>query len=224
MTSAFGSLSSFLFHEASTAPAESGVYAWYYRYSITRADIERLKASLESSPKEEHHSLVRSFLLKTLFEPLSETPYNVRVSGPLKPTYQGTVPHCAPISSQLIEQLAADPDQFFVLSALLARSVPMFASPIYIGSAVSLRTRLRTHVRLIQRYVEGSLSQPPTNSELDDIQRADHSFAFEVVCQRHLDPQQLQVTVMPTRLLSRSTVYSIENVLNRLNFPLCGRN
>ena len=51
----------------------------------------------------------------------------------------------------------------------------------------------------------------------------DHSFAYDAVCVRRLIPADLIVYVMPVEF-PPEVAQATEYILNRINFPLCGRN
>lgn len=207
------------FHEVEEAPAGPGVYAWYCHFRIADRDVEDLLASLPTV--QDRDSAVRAFLAAHLFGPFRETPYSVRMTGPLKPQYQGEIAHAEPISPALVSRIAATPARLRTLSGVLACAVPWFASPIYIGCSIALRRRLRGHTRLMQQLREGLEPLPhPEDTET----ATDHSFARDAIVHRRLDPNELWVAVMPVEGLDRDTALDVENVLNRINFPLCGRN
>ena len=51
----------------------------------------------------------------------------------------------------------------------------------------------------------------------------DHKFAHEVIIQRKLNINDLEVHIMKLEVEENIQV-DVENILNRLNYPLCGRN
>jgi hypothetical protein len=86
---------------------------------------------------------------------------------------------------------------------------------MYIGMSEGLRTRLKRHKSLIEKFGE----LPDSDSE--EGQR-DQSFAREIRA-RNIPPSRLFVvaTVIP----DLPGVYvDIENILNRIHYPLLGRN
>ena len=177
---------------------------------------------------DEKQSIAESFLSQQIFSHFAETSYKVSITGKLKPRYEGQLPHIPTVSRSLVARIAENPSRLKTIATVLRRTMPYFSSPIYIGSAKILRDRLRTHVRLIRKFRECLLSAttpaPETPSSRDPSEdRSDHSFAFEAVVQRKLEPNDLLVSVLPMHLTPEST-YDIENILNRINFPLCGRN
>jgi hypothetical protein len=206
-------------------PSKTGIYAWYYRHLLADHDINTLIANLTAvkGNKERENELMRDFLRTFLFDVFQEEPYHVSMSGPLKPTYQGLIPHLVTITEGLVRRMVAEPARLWPLKKVLDEAVPEFASPIYIGMSVDLNARVGRHKQLIQAYKRGSffeLSEVPTADE--DI--ADHSFAKDVV-RRGFSPNRLVVTV---RVIESDVAADIhldaENILNRINFPLCGRN
>jgi hypothetical protein len=213
------------FHEVNRAPDTSGIYAWYCRYDLPQKNIDDLLQLLTTSQNETKEQIVRAFLDRYLFSYFQEQPYEVTLKAPLKPRYEGTVPHIPSISSTLLQRFVEDPQRIDVLANILRLAAPEFSSPIYIGSAKSLRRRLESHERLIRKYREGQLSDYyATNvEELPAEERADHSFAREAAINRRLDPNDLWAHTLEVDLGHEYT-FDIENILNRINFPLCGRN
>lgn len=210
------------FHRAEEATTASGVYAWYCRFDLSERDISDCIEYLATLPHDRVPAALTEFLHKQLFSKFAEAPYRVTVAGKLKPRYEGTVPHVPHVSKSLIERIVDDPGLLRELARVLRIAAPEFASPIYIGSAARLRTRLATHVRLMRKYRElmCELQEAPSDAASD---AADHSFAHEAMVVRRLDPNDLWVSVLPTPLAFSAAV-PLENVLNRINYPLCGRN
>ena len=215
------------FHEISSAPARPGVYAWYHRLFIPTADIDFCISALSQVQGDKKAEIVRDFLTRHVFDHYKEDPYEVRLKGKLKPTYRGHVEHTLPVSPSLVKRLAEEPGRLRTLSNVLRSSMPVFASPIYIGVAAVLRRRLQTHKRLIEQYAEaharGVESFERPESFEDEEERSDHSFAIEVCRARRFSPNNLCVWVAECPV-DPSVRIDVENVLNRINYPLCGRN
>jgi hypothetical protein len=210
--------SAFRFDDVDSAPARPGLYAWYHQLSISSADIEAIVEQLTTARPELQHEIVSSFLLEQIFRPYQEADYDVELKGRLKPEYRGRVTHQPKISELLRSAIIESPQSLHVLKDVLAGIVPFFASPIYIGVATkSLRQRLCTHRDLLVRYRETELvSADVPNDE-------DHSFAYEAVCVRRIVPTELLVYTMPVQISEKMTK-GAEYILNRINYPLCGRN
>lgn len=213
--------------EIGEVPAGTGIYAWYYRHMLTDFDIQKLKSEilLLSGPtkEEEAASLVTDFLQTHLFTPLTEEPYDASMWGALKPRYEGKLHYRQTISASLIQRLATEPDRLDTLKKILAEAVPEFSSPIYIGMSVDLRTRLSRHKSLIEAYKASKCGHSlDTDATLSGEAHADHSFAWDVV-RRGLSVNRLEVSVR--RITAPESVHvDAENILNRINHPLCGRN
>lgn len=215
---------SFASHQINQVPSKSGVYAWYCDLVLARRDVEDCLSSLKTAPAVEHDRLIGDFLQRRVFDRYREAPYDVRVSGGLKPTYVGVVEHLSHVTSSLTRRIVDHPELLYTIADILRQSIPVFAAPIYIGSATNLRQRLMTHVRLMRKYREATGSEvPEPRSEVDSEVERDHSFAFESMVQRRLDINGLRVFVLSTEVDDRAKL-PVEHILNRINYPLCGRN
>ncbi|MDG5771667.1 GIY-YIG nuclease family protein [Mycolicibacterium fortuitum] len=193
-----------------------GVYAWYYQPRFTQFDRSALEQLLA---KENSPGGVEKFLARHLFRYFEEVPYEVTLHGPLKPTYSGSVVQTRSITPELCQRLADDGQRREVLWNSLELMVPLFAAPLYIGMAKNLRTRLRGHKRLI----EGGLENLSKNSRNGENSRRDASFAAEVI-QRRMAVERLSVYTLELPPESSSSANDIENLMNRITFPILGRN
>jgi hypothetical protein len=218
----------FRFSEVSSAPNTPGVYSWYYRIELTDKDIAKCIEDVElEMSAEARDDLVRNFLETHLFRYYKEVPYFIALSGPLKPKYEGFIDHRPEVSSSLIRRLSTAPKNLYELKRTLMLAIPLFASPIYIGVATRLRERLLQHVRLIDQlqHLRASAAgdiYPVAKGETEDEDR-DHKFAYEVSMVRGFRPSSLIVNTLELPI-DDSIRYDLENVLNRINYPLCGRN
>lgn len=214
----------YLWQEIDDTPHETGIYAWYYRHKLTDFDINKLIAELGKLPvvaRREAAACVTRFIQMHLFQAFVEEPYDAVIQGRLKPTYQGKLANVSNISSELVERIVTEPARLWSLKKVLEEAVPEFASPIYIGMAANLNIRLRRHKNLIERYKAAAgrtVEKDPSNP----MGSEDHSFAREVV-NRCFSPNGLAVAV---RIIDTpdSVHVDAENILNRINYPLCGRN
>ena len=156
-------------------------------------------------------------LLKdSIFSRFQETSYEVHLKGRLKANYQGHVEHIPTISQSLINRIIESPSTLWSIREILLSAAPNFSSPLYIGMSDTLGTRLRSHKALIERYrtkIDGDLL-----GDFEEIEK-DHSFAKEVVI-RQLHSELLFVCIEQID----DHFVDIENILNRINFPLFGRN
>ncbi len=152
-----------------------------------------------------------------------ELPYKAQIFGQLKAEYRGELNHVGKLSSSLVERLAAEPERLRELIPLLSNTAPIFSAPIYIGvaSAQGLRTRLSQHVRKINEFLEAE-----ARGEAMELIEADEqgSFAYEVI-RRKMDPNNLVVFASTLHHVgSIGLEKDLENLLNRLYYPVCGRN
>lgn len=222
-------LNGFRLHELNSAPEEPGVYAWYYQIELSRKDIQDCVDRVSQSDSEaERREIVESFLERRLFRYYRETPYQVLMRGPMKPTYSGSISNQVTISDSLVARIAEDPERLNGLRDLLRDSVPFFSSPIYIGVAKNLRNRLLQHKALIEKFQNAQAYEdvpPPADAADEQAREAekDHSFAREVSRIRDFATQYLVAYTMAFRVDEHLRV-DLENILNRINYPLCGRN
>jgi hypothetical protein len=227
-TDPLSTMKNFRFSEVAGAPDTPGIYSWYYRIELTDKDIGNCVEEVElSASPTEREAIVRSFLENHLFRYYKEMPYMVDLSGPLKPRYKGTIDHSMDISASLVKRLAEEPNNLRELKQMLKLTVPMFASPIYIGVATSLRVRLLQHFQLINNLQHlkasavGDGVTVPTGSDTEEDR--DHKFAYEVSMTRGFRPSSLVVNTLELQV-NDIIRYDLENILNRINYPLCGRN
>lgn len=216
----------YLWSEIDDTPDKTGVYAWYYRHTLADFDINRLISDLAALPADSTNqpaarACVTDFLQKHLFRAFTEEPYEAVIRGQLKPTYQGRLANIVGVSPDLVDRLVAEPTRLWILKRVLEEAVPEFASPVYIGMAISLKARLLGHKSLIQTYMAAAGRN--VSDELPSASASnDHSFAREVV-RRGFSINGLAVAV---RVIDAAEAVHVdaENILNRINYPLCGRN
>ncbi len=210
----------------SNVPNDKGIYAWYLKQNLSTYDINNLIRKI-SDDGASASRLIEEFFNKFIFNPLREAPYKVKIEGKLKPKYKGELQYEIPNSAGIVEKVLGNPQLLYKIKEVFESVSHEFLSPIYIGMAKNLNTRLRTHVNLMKHYRESdayssrefSLDAPSAGGELN----LDHKFAHEVVVQRRLDINELEVHILKIEFEEDIQV-GIENILNRLNYPLCGRN
>jgi hypothetical protein len=153
--------------EIDLAPETPGIYAWYSRLVISKADIDDIvkrinEAKLVGEVKAREE--VEDALDRFIFSPYRETPYQVALRGQLKPKFSGQVAHEPSKSESLVGRLAANPERLRAISEVLKTAAPWFTAPLYIGMAINLRSRLKQHrnkiveLRDLQGY--GSADEP----------------------------------------------------------------
>lgn len=203
-----------------------GIYAWYYMPEITEFDVDKIINSVQNHISKENrddaYKEVESFLEQFIFSYFTEEPYQTILRGPLKPTYEGQLHHRPGVSTTLIDRLVDDPERLRTVKAVLEASAPDFASPIYIGMSEKLGRRLKNHRKLIEKY---RAKRPDTPFAPDDEIRSDQrdqSFAKQIA-EREINPQRLFVMI---RLIDAGANHyvDLENILNRIHYPLLGRN
>lgn len=202
-----------------TVADRPGLYAWYYQPRLTERDIATLMADLaKTAETAERRALVAIFLRQHVHGPLREPPFDATLGGALKPRYAGQLAHDPTISPGLLDRLAERPERLRSLRVLFDGDPTALSSPLYIGMASkSLRNRLLAHRRLIGELRAGM--QPTLTSA--EIGEGDASFARAVVA-RAMAPSRLTVCVRPMAL--DAGLVDLENVLNRVFFPIFGRN
>lgn len=213
--------------EISSIPQKSGVYAWYYLPEITDFDLRKIIDEIElhqqNGDSESSYNLVKYFLQNFLFRYFQEEPYQATLRGALKPKYEGFVEHKPELSEDLLMRIVEEPERLITVKKVLEKSAPDFASPIYIGMSENLGNRLKRHKSLIEKYSSQSSSQSNLqqsyNKESED---RDKSFAMRI-CARSIPPTRLFVMVNVLEDTGKRYV-DIENILNRIHYPLLGRN
>lgn len=206
-----------LWADLASTPEIAGVYAWYYSPEITDFDLEQTIASVQHCTEQsEAEKLVRNALDSRLFHYFREEPYHAEISGALKPSYAGILEHEFVVSGTLVSRLAAEPERLRTIRDVLKVSAPMFASPLYMGMATVLRTRLARHKELIERF----RSITPRDGQI--ARNSDAGFAWQVA-KRKIPPERLCVFTCPMPT-DDGTAVDVENILNRIYYPILGRN
>ncbi len=214
-----GAIQKHLWADIVNAPALPGVYAWYYSPEITDYDLEQTITQLKACRETDRpaaEALVRTTLDSRVFKHFREDPYQALLEGPLKPTYKGTLEHTFSVSSGLVQRIVDDPDRLRTIRNVLDMSAPMFASPLYMGMAGQLRSRLATHKGLIERY------RRLHRLEDEPARDSDAGFAWQIA-KRRIPPDRLVVFTCTTPA-DDNTAVDIENILNRIYYPILGRN
>lgn len=204
--------------EIDMAPETPGIYAWYASLVISKADVDEIIKNIIAAKKlsdANARSVVEAALDRFIFTPYLETPYQVSLRGQLKPKFSGEVYHEPSKADSLVNRLVTQPERFGAISEILKIAAPWFTAPLYIGMAVNLRSRLRQHKNKI---IE--LRDLQSYGETDDISEA--GFANQIVA-RKFDPTNLFVHFSEVRV-DTSEHNDLENILNRINYPIFGRN
>jgi len=200
-----------------------GIYAWYCSPEITQYDLNKTIQTVQELKDvgdigaAEH--LVRTVLNTRILKQFREQPYDVIMKGPLKPTYSGKLAHDNSLSSSLVNRLVENPERLRAIRDIIESSAPNFASPLYIGMAQNLRDRLGIHRRLIEKHRQQNFVDRAVDGHISD---AEAGFARQVA-QRKLPPERLFVVVCAMDTVDGAHV-DVENLLNRIYYPVLGRN
>ena len=211
-----GEIGKYLWSDLANTPASAGVYAWYYSPDITDFDLESAVERAAGGDPGRSRDVVRSLLDERLFSFFREEPYDAVVTGPLKPSYSGQLTHTNDVSDSLVERVSEDPNRLRSIRDALRISAPLFASPLYIGMATRLRSRLGRHKELIERY---RTTQPRDGQA---VRGSDAGFAWQIA-KRRIPPERLFVCTC-TISADDGTAVDVENILNRIYYPILGRN
>ncbi len=208
-----------LWGDLASVPANPGIYAWYYSPELTDHDIEKAIRKIHEMVAQDRRQgaedLVRTLLEERVFCYFREDPYEARLEGPLKPKFEGILTHQSSPSVSLVSRIVEDPTRLRIIRQVLNVSAPMFASPIYIGMSDNLQHRISKHKSLIERLRSGAARAVGA----DD---SDMSFASRVAARR-IPPERLFVYTCAIVEADAAAV-DIENVLNRIYYPILGRN
>jgi hypothetical protein len=205
--------------DLSTAPETAGVYAWYAALGISQADLDEFERSVTAIKASGHSpvAFIDSKLDGLIFRPYREDDYQVSIFGPLKPEYVGSAAHKPPISTSLVMRLCEDPTRLREIAQAIRSAAPYFTAPLYIGMARNLRQRLMRHKGLIE-----ALYDSPRDRESVALTDGDAGFAKQVFA-RGFDYTALFVYIQQIDIRSNEQA-DVENILNRINFPIFGRN
>ncbi len=215
-------VSRYQWSEFGVVPEDGGIYAWYCSPEITEFDLDQAIASVtklkNSGDIQAAEKYVRDVLETRILRQFSEQPYNVVIDGSLKPTYRGQIYYDNSLSDSLVNRLVADPTRLCAIRDVMENSAPNFASPLYIGMAQNLRKRLNTHKSLIERHRERQFG----DRSADYQNTSDAGFARQVA-ERKLPPERLFVVVCVMDTINGAH-NDVENLLNRIYYPVLGRN
>ncbi|MCU4337079.1 GIY-YIG nuclease family protein [Acinetobacter dispersus] len=212
-------LNCYKWNEIDSIPQRSGIYSWYLNLQISQADIvdviQKVQIMKEES-FEEAKNIIERFINKFILNPYKEEPYEVLIKGKLKPRYNGLVYNDQnEISEILVLKILDNPDILYSLVNIISGVSPYFNSPLYIGMAKDLRKRLKQHKSNIIKLKENG-------AEISFDLKNDAGFARQVVS-RNMNYANLFVHIAycDTDNLDPSI---LENILNRINYPIFGRN
>tara|TARA_B100000745_G_scaffold190554_2_gene125218 strand:+ start:337 stop:969 length:633 start_codon:yes stop_codon:yes gene_type:complete len=193
----------------------SGVYAWYYKVSLGNKDIEDLLETLQSKSRLEKEELVKRFLNRHFYQYFKESNYLASIKGKLMPQFEGELIHVDQSSKSLISNIVDNPKSLWQIKDFISKLSVDLSSPIYIGMADSLRSRLNHHKNLIEKFKSEHFIS-------DSTEDRDHNFAARVVSRKML-VKNLSVSIHYVE--SDIKLHNLlENLINRISYPVLGRN
>lgn len=193
----------------------SGIYAWYYNITLGDADIHKIIEVVKTNPSSYSKIKVNEFLERHIYQFFKESNYNALISGKLMPTFKGELQHDSQISMAVADEIILDPEILWDIKDFFSNLNVNFSSPIYIGMAKNLGTRVQNHKRLIERF----RTEKIMNDDFDD---RDENFAARVVSRKMLT-KNLSVSVQYIES-DKQIQSTLENIMNRINYPVLGRN
>lgn len=196
----------------------SGVYAWYYNVNISEFDSEKFFEVLTATENVvDKQKIVKDFLVKNIFNFFKYPDYDAKISGPLIPTFSGKLTYEVDLTDSLVEKIVSKPELVFEIKSAINGMAPEFSSPLYVGMASNLKRRLIQHKNLIS-----SIKESKSIRFDDDISLAERNFAARVVS-RDFILDDLFVCVSDVK--SDNGLHNVvENIINRINYPILGRN
>ena len=124
------------------------------------------------------------------------------------------------VSQSLVNKIIKKPEILFALKNQLHSISFNFSSPLYIGMSKNLLSRVQNHKKLIETYKSSGV--PRGRYDLDGSENADHNFASRVVSKKFV---QTQLYLVYEEVDDDDSFHNVfENILNRINYPLLGRN
>ena len=184
--------------ELAQAPASPGVYAWYYEPEITDFDLDtailEIQKRTSAGDKLGAESVVTSLLNEHVLHYFRHDPYDVTLTGPLKPRHCGTVQHEQRVSTSLVQRILEQPERIRHLRDILATSAPYFASPIYVGMSENLKSRLKKHRALIEKFRAEDFWVNQSN----EVDQDDEAGFARRIASRRIPPGRLFVIIRET--------------------------
>lgn len=218
---------SYKFDLIEQAQPTPGVYAWYFKPTFTKRDIELFLADLSKNQLlVESQDLTANWFNKNFFKPFKNKSLDALVKGKLTEVYQGTLDHKT--ENTIDYQNVATEKHLLHLKSFFDNLDHSFLNPIYIGKAENLKNRLTKHKKLILKALENSKTQVEfalqNSTEANTDEDADAHYLAEDIIKRQLDINKLFVVTYDLPQDQIHMLYTFEFILNRINYPICGRN
>jgi hypothetical protein len=196
-----------------------GIYAWYYKPTISSQDIININCKLSNEiTREQKIYQAKKFLQKYLLDFYKEDPYIAVISGNLKPKYKGHISHNDQVSDTFAENVVNQTIDLHKLKETLTSIDESFLSPIYIGVSENLKTRLLKHKSMIKKQADNSSLSYFFEEELGATDDKDQCFANRIIKRKYI------LSSLFVILKTTDSYNPIENILNRINYPILGKN
>lgn len=220
------------------APQLPGIYAWYAQVALSDRDwMPRIEGDIDLAARDLGQAIVDYALIH------HPEPLDLRADGSYNLNWAGTLqrdsisdPASGNSTSRLevqLRSLSSDPDSRRLLTSLLRAAIPVFASPLYIGVATNLRSRLVEH---IADYEGAKVTLRNNPSESATMQFGGDSFGARLAG-TGIQLERLECWVMPTIGIAgselhnnadthhkhRSVARAAEWILQRIFQPVLGR-
>lgn len=229
-----GTIKHFRMLDVDQAPESPGLYAWYATFRASELDWKTRAEDGEDQSIAGFRRLVKNFAAHHEPNPIGlrgSAPYGGLWQGRLDLKYGSTASGSGATLENGLEELEETMESESgrqALALFLSHATPTFSSPLYIGVADDLRTRLKYHKR---KYAEGMqwLADNPDGAE--KLQENATSFGLRAAS-RNIAMENLEVWVVDLSVTPsgsklqrelRRTAQSAEWLLHRLFSPVLGR-
>jgi hypothetical protein len=233
------------FNELERAPESPGLYAWY---GVLRSGSGTWGVEIEQGADQGVSRSRRALHLHTehfASAPLGvsvESSFSARWSGHLQDdtfaSVRATLENAEELSLEESDRARAPklqtslntPTMRKSLFAVLERSAPVLASPLYIGVAENLHTRLKTHGHNLLAHTRRATNNANYFNNVNDS-KTRSTFAFRAA-QRGFSPENLEVWFLEVAAVAddaqeprdhREIAEACEWLLNRWHRPQLGR-
>ena len=172
---------------------------------------------------------------RSVIRPHTRTDYRATVKAPFAPEFYGTLQHKYPNRTKLRRTLSNQSNEsaaYSLKSFFEQNYAPLFAAPVYIGIAVKqpIIRRIKQHIAIYEKYRD----LPPCEREAlrkqllskntpeGILESEGHLFALELAA-RGIELKEMLLVTLPLTNTELPFAETIEEVLNRLAYPLFGR-
>lgn len=197
-----------------------GIYAWYCSPYISDELSGKLEKFIEKSAEEksttfseEDRKMAKS-VFKEYLAPFERDDYTVKLEGKLMAKYEGTIQHKFVTNNDTLDKFLScvsnSKSLDIIKKSVESKSIPVFASPVYIGMAKNLKNRIEHHIKVV-------------NDENDDNKLGDDLEFGKRINNKDIEKDRLIVYLQKIDCDEQEYELS-EYLLNRINYPLLGGN